>query len=250
MQNDKNLSNLPGRSALEQKARLLALTPAELLDEPVNNFVALPVLWTRFVDASPYSTAERYERLLAAIEIKVLPKSGDRNIGPLYHERDLLISLVRKMIAPACPDRDAVVNRTITHRCLAYMAASRGGATVGNTVWRARETEAGMEEDVVHALNKAKLPPLRFPLKKPYSPAPRPSGGGGNHRGRNHDNRGNGGRGNGQRIFDNGNRRRDRRPGRGRDSGNAPSRNTNGGGQRGKGNKPAPKPADNNTPTP
>ena len=75
MQNDKNLSNLPGRSALEQKARLLALSPLELLEEPVSNFVALPMLWTRFVDAAPHGVAERYERLLLAIETKVLPRS-------------------------------------------------------------------------------------------------------------------------------------------------------------------------------
>jgi hypothetical protein len=39
------------------------------------------------------------------------------------------------------------------------MAASRGGAAVGHEVWTSRVAEVGMDDDVIHALARAKQPP-------------------------------------------------------------------------------------------
>jgi hypothetical protein len=164
MKNGQKLANQVGRSALTQRTRLLDLKDSDLLDEPVKNFAGLPALWPRFVDASSKGGAERFERLLAGIELSVLPKVSVASMGPLAHERDFLLSLVKKIIAPNVPDRSADILETILHRCLAFQAASKGGAQVGATVWSSRTEQVGMEEDVVHALAKVNAKLLDTPL--------------------------------------------------------------------------------------
>ena len=64
----------------------------QLLDEPVKKFAGLPALWPRFIDAAFRGAAERFQRLLAGIELSVLPRSSFTAIGSLTHARDFLPS--------------------------------------------------------------------------------------------------------------------------------------------------------------